>query len=138
MSWPWPLLAATLTLSGCGESGPVTASCPAPLPGWYEPRTGRTMQEVVSHIDLAGREISWDGAPTDEAELAEYLRVARTMSPRPFIMFDPRGAESCAYAARVRDIIDQEYDCWTNKCWQGSPQEYERTPLREGEIVLPW
>jgi hypothetical protein len=142
MSWQKVLLIVTVALTpalaGCGRGGPVTASCPAPLHGWYEPRTGRTLQEVVSRIRVEGREISWNGTRTNEAELAELLRVSRTVTPQPLIMFDPTGAESCAYAARVRDIIDREYDCRTNKCWQGSRQEYERAPLREGEVVLPW
>ena len=133
---PGFFVAIMMILSGCDEVRP--GLCPAPLAGWYEPKTGGTGGQVRARIALAGTRISWNGDPTDEKELAEYLRLSRTMSPPPLVMFDPAGAESCAQASRIRDLIDKEYDCRANKCWQGSQQEFQRAPVREGELHLPW
>lgn len=127
-----------LTASACKEAGPVTGSCPAPLRAWYEPETGRTIQEIQFNVDLRGETIWWNGEEVEERELTENLRLSRRLLPAPLIMFDPARAESCVYATRIRDIIDREYDCRENKCWQGSRGEFERAPLRKGEVVAPW
>jgi hypothetical protein len=89
-------------------------------------------------VDLEGHLIRWNGDPVNEHRLAERLRVARTLSPQPLIMFDPAEGDSCDRAGRVRDIIHREFDCSANQCWQGSPAEYERSPIREGERFFPW
>jgi hypothetical protein len=138
----WPLFFlgfALMSASGCGQERAAERSCPALLDGWYGPATGAPVpRELMWRVDLAGGTIRWNGDPIDEEELAARLRTARQLSPVPIIMFDPGGAESCVEATRLRNIIHRQFDCAANTCWQGSQQDYRSTPLREGEVALPW
>ncbi len=139
------LCSATLDCRGSQEAdssrtelGPVTASCPLPLPGWYEPTTGGTAGPATSAIRRDRRAVTFRGDQTNEADLREYLRLSRSLLPTPIVLFDPYGGADCAFASRIRDVIHDEFDCRRNKCWQGTRKAYNDAPLREGEIVLPW
>jgi hypothetical protein len=142
LSWKTsaPVLASLLSLVclACQDAGPVTASCPAPLPEWYSPLSGRTGRQFAYDVKLDGKEIFWEGHRTDEVELVQYLKLMRTGSPTPLIRFDPEKGADCAFATRIRDIIHEQYDCSTAKCWHGSPEMERATPFREGEGGLPW
>jgi hypothetical protein len=125
-------LIATLPLLGavaCHRAVPVAGACPARLPNWASPATGKPAHFVVVSIGLRQRRILGNGTAVGEARMTDYLRQAREMFPMPVIVFDPGPNPDCAFATRIRDRIDEAYRCQqvALSCFQGSPEEWRRT-----------
>jgi hypothetical protein len=128
------LLAALLLLSACGDA-PDHQSCVPVLPGWQSP-DGNPAGVTMNMVRVSGHELRWNGAAVDEATLQRYLRAASQMFPMPFLVFDPE-TNDCAYARRVRDLIDRNYPCRDGACGQGTREGFGMPPIENNHDGSP-
>lgn len=101
----------------------------AGAPGWTTSEIGSPPFFVANRVLVSGGEIRWNGVVVDEAMLAKYVRLSSKLNPMPFVMFDPETGE-CAFATRVRDIIDGNYLCRDGARRQGTAEAFRKAPHR--------
>lgn len=65
-----------------------------------------------------------------EQTLAAYLQESARLDPMPFVIFDPP-TRDCAFARRVRDIVDGNYPCRDGACGQGTVEAFGKAPFRK-------
>ncbi len=128
------IIAACLSLAGCGQ-GPLGGSCAPPLDGWATPETGKPVHIIANTIRLDGEQIFWNGVRIDEQKLVVYVRQSAQTSPLPFLMLDIEKAPDCAFAARIRDLVDDAYPCGEGACGQGPKAAFERAPFKNSDAV---
>lgn len=124
-----PAAITLLSVTGCSKSGPAS-SCPLVLRGWSTARAGIPVHFISNNVTVEGRQIRWNGVVIDEQTLENYVRTTAKTRPLPFIIFDPQTSD-CAYAARLRDLIDSNYPCSDGACGQGSRSAFDRAPYRQ-------
>lgn len=119
--------ALAIALNGCNLGQPTDKQCPALLPKWSEPTTGRSSYLIMNAVAFTGTGITWNRQPISNAQLRAFLARGLKLNPVPFIVFDPTNAPNCPEAIKVRDVINSAGDCQgMGMCGQGSSAEWEK------------
>lgn len=74
-----------------------------------------------------GRELRWNGRRITEATLRHYLRLMRSMEPRPVVRLSIGGGADCAAIARIGTLIAGREQCGPNNY---CPYGFARTRRR--------
>ena len=119
-----------VVLTACSETE-APESCVPVLPGWSSEQTGKPVSTMENRVTLSGRQILWNGHPTDERDFKRLVEEVAVMNPIPFMIFDPGVAPDCSFARHVRDTLDKELPCRDGACWQGSKEAYDRAPFKK-------
>lgn len=125
-----PVLAVLLfTVAACARENSSEACVPV-LAGWATPQTGQRPYLIPNLVRVTDNQIKWNGVQVNEPILGAYLRESARMNPMPFVVFDPETGD-CAFARRVRDIIDRSYPCSDGACGQGTLEAFRSAPFRK-------
>lgn len=116
-----------LLLANC--SGSELGTCVPVNEGWSTPDTGQPVHFVLNTVSVRERDIRWNGVSVTEQILISHLQRTAGLEPRAFIIFDAQTSD-CAFAKRVRDLLDQNYPCGTGLCGQGTPRAFESAPYK--------
>jgi hypothetical protein len=127
---------AAISMSACQQRTPVSASCPATLPGWDSPQTGQAVRVTENEIRVLHREIFWNGEKVNGATLDRYVKESKALNPIPFLIFDPSGADDCDYATQIRDLLNRA-GCNEGGCGQGSRDAFRHAPFKHYIAAIP-
>ncbi len=118
----WVCLTA-VAVTACSERH-EPATCVPVLPGWKTAQSKSADYFVSNTVTLAGQEIRWNGKRIDQPTLVRFTRSLAPNETVPFLIFDPGPSPNCAFATRVRDILNQNYPCRDGACGQGSATDF--------------
>jgi hypothetical protein len=88
--------------------------------GWAAPEDVILHHVVVNYLSRPTAEtVRWNGHQISRAQLIEYLRLTRQMSPAPVTVLDPGADPDCNALESVRNDIDAAVQCQRGGCAEG-------------------
>jgi hypothetical protein len=114
------LIACLALLAGCHSNLTYDYACPTPLKHWWTRSAGVDHHAVIWRIEIDGKgALVWNSMGTDEKEISRYLKIGRSLNPRPFVILAPAPDAPCDRVHTVRALIDANYCGDGFRCGEG-------------------
>lgn len=122
------LLCAPLA-EGTASAEQVAGPCPGLPAGWLVPADGTPEHRPILDVRTRTPEtVWWAGREISRERLRQYLRIAGTMSPTPFVILDPGPQPDCDLVDLVRTDLQQSGICRAGGCGEGHGQWADHPP----------
>ncbi|WP_145960968.1 ExbD/TolR family protein [Sphingosinithalassobacter portus] len=110
-------VALWLLLSGCSGGTYGVKQCGAAPDGWFDPLTEWPHLRDRSEIQLAASgALRWNGQPSSETEVADYLARSARFRPEPAIVLKIDTDAGCDKVRQVRTVMAESELCRLGLC----------------------